>query len=762
MGINRALRYTIISGLFLLPLLALVVTSSLYFPYITGKNFLFRTIIEIIFVCYAALAFRDPAYRPKWKSPIVISLCTFIFIIFLADLFGEYFFKSFWSNFERMEGFITFLHLLVFFFIAAVIFNSEKLWRRWFHASFAVSIIMGFIAIYQHFHSAVERPDAQLGNSTYLGALMLFNVFLLLFYLLRSIKARRPSWPYAAAGYILAIIFDFYILFLSGTRGAFLGLVVGFTFIAVVLAFFEKEQKAIKRAGMALLILAILGMGFSVVFKNSNFVKNSFFLSRFTAPISAVLTFDINGFVEKEGRGRLLIWQAALNGFKEKPILGWGQDNFNYIFNKDYTPQMYTEEQWFDRSHNVILDWLTQGGILGLLSYLSLFGFLIYAIWKKTPNNFSLEDKTVLTGLLIAYFIHNFFVFDNLTSYILFFAILAWVNQNQWPAVNNTINNKEVKRINIHPDIANYALTPIVLIIAALIFYFAVWAPYRASAFLINALTLEQGAQSGNVQAVSAAASSFQTAISYNTFGSPETREQFLEYLPAVAASSLDDQTKNSIIQNGLSEMQKQLKATPNDARYFLFYGFTLDRLGLYQQAETYLNQAHELSPKKQTILFELGLNYISQRQFAQGLAVLKDAYDSAPEYQEAKIYYAIGLIYANDNRDADAIIATIDPKALAGDNRLLKAYFDTKQYQKIVSIYQANIVADPTNVQNYLGATAFLLAINNRVAAIAELQKAIDTFSKISDPNAQGIVLTLKSYISQIQAGKNPLPLSQ
>src|SRR5207249_4512837 len=105
----------------------LIVSSSLYFPYITGKNFSFRILVEIMFVSWIWLAFRQPTYRPRWKSPITISLITFVVILFVADIFGESFYKSLWSNFERMEGFITFLHLLIFFFVATTVLNVEKL-----------------------------------------------------------------------------------------------------------------------------------------------------------------------------------------------------------------------------------------------------------------------------------------------------------------------------------------------------------------------------------------------------------------------------------------------------------------------------------------------------------------------------------------------------------------------------------------------------------------------------------------------------------
>src|SRR3989344_3553367 len=92
-----------------------------------------------------------------------------------------------------------------------------------------------------------------------------------------------------------------------------------------------------------------------LVLYTQNFVKNSPVLSRFAS---------IN-VEETTTKSRFMIWNMAMQGLKERPILGWGQESFNYVFNKYYDPGMYGQEQWFDRTHNIIFDWLIAGGILG-------------------------------------------------------------------------------------------------------------------------------------------------------------------------------------------------------------------------------------------------------------------------------------------------------------------------------------------------------------------------------------------------------------
>ena len=45
---EHALRYVAIAGAFALPFVVLFVAQSLFFPFITGKNFAFRIIVEIM------------------------------------------------------------------------------------------------------------------------------------------------------------------------------------------------------------------------------------------------------------------------------------------------------------------------------------------------------------------------------------------------------------------------------------------------------------------------------------------------------------------------------------------------------------------------------------------------------------------------------------------------------------------------------------------------------------------------------------------
>jgi hypothetical protein len=91
---------------------------NMFFPFITGKNFAFRILVEVLLGMYILLALREPKYRPK-SSYILYALGAFVLWIGLATAMSVDPIKSFWSNFERMEGYATMLHLFVYFLLVS-------------------------------------------------------------------------------------------------------------------------------------------------------------------------------------------------------------------------------------------------------------------------------------------------------------------------------------------------------------------------------------------------------------------------------------------------------------------------------------------------------------------------------------------------------------------------------------------------------------------------------------------------------------------
>src|SRR3989344_5726568 len=522
MTLNKILRWIVAIGGFAIPaVIPFIVTGSMFFPFITGKAFAFRIIVEIIFGAWLLLALCDKNYRPKF-SWILGALGVFLFVILLADIFAENPLKAFWSNFERMEGFVSLFHMALYFLVAGATLINEKFWNwtNFFRLNILTSIVMssyGFLQLAGKItiNQGGVRLDGTFGNATYLAGYMLMMIFLALF--LFS-KENNKWWK---GIYSVTIIFNLIILYSTATRGALLGLIGGLILTAVIIAIFEKQNKTLRKIsiGVAVAVIALSGIFFAV--RNTDFVQSRPSLARLTS-ISAS---------NSDAQARFMVWNMAWQGFKERPILGWGQEGFNFVFNKYYNPDMYGREQWFDRTHSILFDWLVAGGILGFLGYYSILVMAFLYIWgfKKIPDskfNFSVTEKALLTGLLAAYWFQNVFVFDNVVSYILFFSFLAYLHSDR------SINIKKIESLPaVSEGDANRFYTPIVIIVLIVVLWFVNVKNILTSADLIKALSGQPGGITKNLEY-------FQSALNRGSFADQEIREQLMQAATNVVSSS--------------------------------------------------------------------------------------------------------------------------------------------------------------------------------------------------------------------------------
>lgn len=185
MSTNKIINHTLVFGLFLVLFLPFIVADSQLFPFITGKGFVFRILVEILFGVWLVGLVWNAELRPRF-SWIMGTVLTFVVIIAAADIFGVSPYKSFWSNFERMEGLVTLLHLLAYFLIAGTVLNIRSRWQAFFNISVVASVMMSIYAFFQLGGEIVinqggVRVDGTFGNAAYLAVYMLFNFFITTF-----------------------------------------------------------------------------------------------------------------------------------------------------------------------------------------------------------------------------------------------------------------------------------------------------------------------------------------------------------------------------------------------------------------------------------------------------------------------------------------------------------------------------------------------------------------------------------------------------
>ena len=132
-------------------------------------------------MAWLALALRDVTYRPK-KSLILWAFTAFVLIIGIADSFAPNAFKAFWSNYERMEGFVTIIHLYIYFVVAGCVLLSRKLWDRLLNVYLGTTLCIGLYGVAQllgkyTINQGGVRVDASFGNATYLALYMIQHFY---------------------------------------------------------------------------------------------------------------------------------------------------------------------------------------------------------------------------------------------------------------------------------------------------------------------------------------------------------------------------------------------------------------------------------------------------------------------------------------------------------------------------------------------------------------------------------------------------------
>lgn len=706
-----------LGALFLLPFTPLVVANSDFFPFITGKAFYLRILIELAVASWVILAFLDKAYRPR-LSLIGIVVTGFVAWLFVADVFALNTAKAFWSNFERMEGWVLLIHLLGFFFAASAVLRVTKKWRAWFLTSLFVSLIVCGHAFLQlsgalSIHQGSTRVDASFGNSAYLAVYLLFNVFIALWL---ALTERRAWLKYAL---ILLALVEAGLIFFTETRGAILGLIGALGLCALLTALTAgKHARRLAILGLAFLILV---SGSFYLARASNFVQENHVLQR-VASISLA-----------DGETRFTIWKIAFKGVKDNPVLGWGQEGFNYVFNTYYDPSLYEQEQWFDRAHNAFIDWLSAGGVPAFLLYLSLFLSAIFLLWRSTE--LSRPERIALTGVLAGYACHNFFVFDNLYSYIYFFAILALIDSQV---------ARPIEKFENAPEISQHAGTtyvlPITFVVALMVMWFVNVPGMRVATNLIQALSNTPGGVEENIALL-------EELVARPSFAAQEIREQLVSFAArALQNSQVNEEQRQRIASLAVEEMRKQVTSYPRDARAHMQLSYIYRVAGASELALKEVETAISLSPEKEGFWIEAGsINWDSGR-FKEARANFSKAYELGPQFPELALYAAAGAIATGDLASADALLLDTYGTIEVPEDILAAAYYRTKNWSRLLPLLKTRADAPDARVENWLSLAAIYYASGNSVLAMGTLQEALQRF-----PSSKAII---DSARLQIQSG--------
>ena len=484
---ENAAVYGIWTGIVLILLTPFVVTPDTIFPFVVGKAVYSRSLIEGVFGVWAILALFRPAYRPP-RSRLLLLLALSVGVSILAACFGVSPQRSFWSTYERMQGVVDHIHWFAFAVVLASVLRTERAWRVVLNINLGVCLILSGLAVclyysvdvpffdyfYEHWgeykQAGVDptgRVVSTLGNALHLSTYVLINSLIATGLLVRSFISAEHVSPgdplilerrgqkrtflqnkkhvilrlwIERCFWVSNLIFSLLTLILAGSRGTLLSLLASNGILAVVFLF-RGRRRMIRFAavGFVGLFVCAAALILFLTFRPEIFVANGLFeivelktasTEMFSVPLLKRL-LEPQMYSAEGGSPqwpRIEILNVGLCGFFERPLLGWGPENFLVIFGR-YLSKSTEDMEIHDHSHNALVEELATKGVLGLSSYLTLWicTLLIFLHIAKRVDARSQIHSLFVGTALITYFIQSQYTVANSAASLQYVLLLAFV-----------------------------------------------------------------------------------------------------------------------------------------------------------------------------------------------------------------------------------------------------------------------------------------------------------------------------------------------
>jgi len=269
---------------------------------------------------------------------------------------------------------VVFESALFYFLLRGSALSKGQFWRV-VDALVLAATLVALIGLYQYFFTAdiitaegVRRIRGLYGSPNNLS-LFLDRVVPVLATV--ALFARQPRRRIA---YVLCSLPVLFCLYLTYSRGAWLlGLPAAALFIGLL-----RGRKAL---WVSLAVIGVMALSL----------------------LPLVGTERFTSLLDTQGGTtffRLKLWQASLNMIKDHPLFGVGLDNFLYQYRTRYVLPEAWQELGLSHPHNIVLDYWTRLGVLGVLALVWLEGaFFVKGLrlYRRLPDQ---DERALTLGLM--------------------------------------------------------------------------------------------------------------------------------------------------------------------------------------------------------------------------------------------------------------------------------------------------------------------------------------------------------------------------
>jgi len=706
------------------------VFKNLLFPYITSKQIPFNILMEVLFVIWTAFVIKYPNYRPK-KSFVTFGMMAYFGVMLVSTFMGVDFNLSMWGDVERMLGAFHILHFFVLYLIIITVFTKKIDWLILFTVSFAVSSLLSLDVL------GASSGYGSIGNVAYVAGYLIFNIY---FGALLFLHTKNTALRFL---YFFVIALMTYVLYATNVAGAYVGLSLGFVFAVFLYMVLGKNVKYRIMAIASSVILLFLVIGFFSLNKDSGLIKSNNFLYKVRSEIS---------FSKATFQTRLISWRGGIKDLKNHPLLGVGHGNYAYIFDKYFDPTFYDYtrgETYFDRAHNNIIDIVSTTGILGLLTYLSIFVAIAYYLIRGYRKDYiNLREFVILASLFTAYFIQNLAVFDSFPTYQMLMISLGYV---YW--LNKKGEDEEKGAAEVAGD-TEFDNKEIYALLIAGIVMLTIAYQYNIKPWKMLIGTIEGQKVAKNPELLIA---EYKRALSYDTVLDRDSRTSLIRmFSDAGSVNNLPDDKKKEYMDYVIGLAEKNVAYNTHDSLNQMALAQVLNAASsMYQpgsegfmhyssRALAAIDKSIEASPKRVPIYYQKAQIQMTMGRVDEALDTLRYAYDLHPSYYDSACHLGKTLIYLKKEAEGykylDECVQSEGGADLLGPSGYVKGlidrYVNKKDIDSVIKLSKriAMLAPTPENWVNLAKLYAQKGDKENAVAAVAEaikLDPRIEEYAK-------------------------------
>jgi len=714
----RVFLFLVIATLFS----AVVFSYEVLYGDITVKALWLRSFVMLALPLYIYLLLANPGLRPNLRNPLTLAVVAFALFSLLSGIFGVNPIRSFWGNYERMGGAYHLLHLtLLYFYLLLLAKAHHDYFKKVLQLLVGLGVLSSICGITQaagvpflHPNTGwFHRVPSFQGNPIFFASFLILPLALAVYFW--SQADTRPA-RYLYLGLVTLQLAG---ILVSGTRGAMVALLAGAALTAVL--FFLKHGSWLNKR-RALELLAGAALAVALLFGVFQRFPGGLPLHRITS------------LKDNNAKARLYQWRIAWRGYRDRPLLGVGPENYYIISNKSSEPRTYTyDDSWFDKPHNFPLEVLATTGMLGFLAYAGIFVFMLLATVRAARAQLiSWPQSVILISGIVMYDVQNLFAFDTLAASLAFYVYAAFLG-SLWPEDQP----RQAERAAPADRPTGAWVKPLCWIAAG----FALWIVYVTN--VVTAATLhelQEGELAGTADPYSAKAHfdrAAQSAFVFDRGAVGNRYEDFAVRLVEDKSSDMAPAFANSALDASIAVLERAVSEVSTDPKLWFHLAYLYAEKAHFNKAapdprgDADIQRAIALAPSRIEPLFYSIQYDMLEDHFDRALAVAQHVVQVAPYDGQAR--WVLAQVYRSLHQDDLAIGEAAQATEWGYQITLLKDfvwlidyYADKHDYETVAELYEEAARLNPTDVHLYTSLAATYAQLGDKTRAIAVAQKAL------------------------------------